>query len=222
MSSISSETTGRTRRVVSQAKTTKAKAMKAIDSSSKTTGQANKLAADGVGAVGVYLRADRCSVAMLAELHGVGIKVWSVYEKGYPTSDRYFSAEKGNTDGTAAAKFATSIAQPKGSQIYAAVDYDPDDSDPTGPTINGRISDYMSAFKAAIAPAGYVASVYGSGRTCRILISKGLAKTGWLTQSTGFAEYKKYKPLAGIVQLPRINNSWDGDDIPNPSVVGLW
>ena len=93
---------------------------------------------------------------------------------------------------------------------------------PQGPTINGPISDYMRAFQAAMQPAGYLASVYGSGRTCRILLSKGLAKTGWLAQSTGFAEYNVFKPKAGIVQLPRINNSWDGDDIPDPTVVGLW
>jgi hypothetical protein len=196
--------------------------MKALDSSSKTLGQAKSIAAAGYGAVGVYLRSDRCTAAMLAELHGAGLKVWSVYEKGYPTSDAYFSAAKGASDGKAAAAFAKSMGQPKGTQIYAAVDYDPDDSDPKGPTISGPISAYMKAFQAAIQPAGYVASIYGSGRTCRILLASGLAKTGWLTQSTGFAEYKKFKPVAGIVQLPRINNSWDGDDIPKPAIVGLW
>lgn|GEM_PF-1823625 len=198
------------------------KYMKAIDSSAKTTGQANNLAAAGIGAVGVYLRPDRCSVAMLAELHKAGLKVWSIYEKGFPTTDAYFSAAKGASDGNTAATFAKSMGQPQGTQIYPAVDYDPDDSNPSGPTINGRISDYMKAFQAAIKPAGYVASVYGSGRTCRILMAKGLAKTGWLTQSTGFAEYKIFKPKAGIVQGPRINNSWDSDDIPDPTVVGLW
>jgi hypothetical protein len=196
--------------------------MKAIDSSSKTTGKAKAIAAAGYGAVGVYLRPDRCTAAMIAELHGAGLKVWCVYEKGRPTSDAYFSAARGTTDGNAAAAFAKSMGQPKGGQIYAAVDYDPDDSDPSGPTINGRISAYMKAFQAAIKPAGYVPSVYGSGRTCRILMANGLAKTGWLTQSTGFAEYKKFKPIAGIVQLPAINSDWDGDDIPDPGVVGLW
>jgi hypothetical protein len=114
------------------------------------------------------------------------------------------------------------MEQPAGTQIYAAVDYDPDDSDASGPTINGPISTYMKAFQAAIQPAGYLASVYGSGRTCRILMANGLAQTGWLTQSTGFAEYSIFKPRAGIVQLPVINDNWDGDDIPDPTVVGLW
>jgi hypothetical protein len=196
--------------------------MNAIDSSAKTTGQANQLVAAGYGAVGVYLRPDRCDAAMIAELHTAGLKVWSIYEKGRPDRDDYFSAGQGAVDGNAAAAFATSMGQPNGTQIYAAVDYDPDDSDASGPTINGRISTYMKAFQAAIAPAGYLASVYGSGRTCRILIANGLAQTGWLTQSTGFAEYKIFKPRAGIVQLPAINDNWDGDDIPDPTVVGLW
>ena len=196
--------------------------MKAIDSSAKTTRQANNLAAAGYGAVGVYLRSDRCTAAMIAELHTAGLKVWSIYEKGHPDSNAYFTAAQGTSDGNAAAAFATSMGQPNGGQIYAAVDYDPDGSNPAGPTINGRISDYMKAFQAAIKPAGYVASVYGSGRTCRILMANGLAKTGWLTQSTGFAEYTTFKPKAGIVQLPAINNDWDGDDIPDPTVVGLW
>ncbi len=172
--------------------------MKAIDSSAKTTGQANNLAAAGYGAVGVYLRSDRCTAAMIAELHTAGLQVWSIYEKGYPTSDVYFSAAKGTSDGTAAATFAKSIGQPKGTQIYATVDYDPDDSDPNAPTISGPISAYMKAFQSAVKPAGYLASVYGSGRTCRILIANGLAKTGWLAQSTGFAEYNVFKPKAGI------------------------
>jgi len=191
--------------------------MKALDTSVKTTGQAKQIAAAGYQAVGVYLRPDRCTAAMLAELHSAGIKIWSVYEKGFPTSDAYFTAAQGTKDGTAAAAFATSVGQPKGGQIYAAVDYDPSLA-----AVNGGITAYMKAFQAAIKPAGYVSSVYASGRACRILIAAGLAKTGWLTQSTGFAEYKTFKPHAGIVQLPRITNNWDGDDIPDPTVVGLW
>jgi hypothetical protein len=42
----------------------------------------------------------------------------------------------------AAAAFAQSVGQPKGTQIYATVDYDPDDMNPKGPTINGPISSY--------------------------------------------------------------------------------
>jgi hypothetical protein len=85
--------------------------VKALDTSSETIGQAKKIAAAGCGAVGVYLRLDRCSAAMLAELHNGGLQVWSIYEKGYPTSDDYFSAYQGSIDGHAAAAFAQSMGQ---------------------------------------------------------------------------------------------------------------
>ena len=197
--------------------------MQAIDTSSVTVGQAQNIAASGYGAVGIYLRPDRCSSAMIAELHNAGVQVWSTYEKGYPTTSDYFSQTQGAIDGHAAAAFAKQILnQPAGSQIYATVDFDPDHNDPAGPTITGSISQYMRAFQAAVQPAGYLASIYGSGRTCRILIASGLAKSGWLCQSTSFADRNAFMPNAAIVQLQRVNNSWDGNDIPNPAVAGLW
>jgi hypothetical protein len=191
--------------------------MKALDSSAKTTGQAKNLAEAGYGALGVYLRSDRCTKAMIDELHGTGLKVWTVYERGYPTSDDYFTAAKGVSDGTVAARFAKSVGQPPKSLIYAAVDYNAK----TG-TIQTEISGYMESFGAAIAQEGYLPGVYGSGLTCRILIQMGLAKAGWLAQSTSFSEYKVYKPKAAIVQLARINNNWDGDEISDPAIAGLW
>lgn len=197
--------------------------MKALDTSTKTTGVAKSLAAEGYQAVGVYLRPDRCSAAMVAELHTAGLKVWSVYEKGYPTSDAYFTPARGAMDGEAAAKFAKqALGQPEGSLIYAAVDYDPDPNDESGPTIRGAISKYMAAFKAAIAPSGYKTGVYGSGRTCRILTQMGLADAGWLCQSRSFAEHAQFQPAAAIVQQPRINNSWDGDEVQQVELAGVW
>src|SRR5438046_2836518 len=134
--------------------------MKAIDSSAKTTGQADNLAAAGYGAVGVYLRSDRCTAAMIAELHSAGLQVWSIYEKGYPTSDAYLSAAKGTSDAAAAATFAKTIGQHKGTQIYDTVDDDTDDTNQHGHTINSLISANMMTFQSAIKPAGYLASVY--------------------------------------------------------------
>jgi hypothetical protein len=184
---------------------------------------AAKIAAEGYKAVGVYLRPDRCSVGMIAELKGAGLQIWSTYEKGFPTSDAYFSKLRGTLDGQTAAKFASkTLNQPAGSQIYATVDYDPDHGDATGPTICGAISDYLAAFKAEIESAGYVTGVYGSGRTCRILIKNGLAASGWLCQSTSFAEHVAFTPNAAIVQQPRITNNWDGDDVQNGARAGVW
>lgn len=197
--------------------------MKAIDTSDMTTGLAQTIVDAGYQAVGVYLRPDRCSAAMVAELRAAGLKIWSLYEKGHPTSDGFFSAKQGTIDGHAAASFATqTLVQPQGTQIYACVDYDPDHNDENGPTIRGVIADYMRAFGAAIAANGYVASVYGSGRTCRILTEIGLAQSGWLCVSSSFAEHADYRPHAAIVQSKVVSRNWDGDEVQDPKAAGLW
>jgi hypothetical protein len=197
--------------------------MKALDTSEDTTGMAPMIQKQGFEAVGVYLRPDRCTSAMITELHKAGLKIWSIYEKGHPTHDGYFSDRQGEADGRAAAAFAKdTLAQPAGSQIYATVDYDPDHSDPDGPTIRGLISQYMAAFKAAVGSAGYVAGVYGSGRTCRILMASGLAASGWLCVSSSFAEHGEFLPNAAIVQNGVINDNWDSDDVRKPDLAGMW
>ena len=196
--------------------------MKALDSSAKTTGKAKQIKQQGYEAVGVYLRSDRCSLPMIKDLQANGLKIWSMYEKGHPDHNDYFTAEQGDTDGKNAADFAQQMGQPAGTQIYATVDYNPDPKDASGPTINGRISDYMKAFQKAVKAKGYLASVYGSGRTCRILIAKGLAKTGWLCVSGDFAERAAFKPNASIVQTSELTSDWDADTIADPQKPGLW
>jgi hypothetical protein len=197
--------------------------MQALDSSEPTIGMASTIASKGNQAVGVYLRPDRCSAAMIAELHHANLQIWAMYEKGFPIHDRYFSGSQGLIDGHAAAAFAAqAISQPNGTLIYACVDYDPDHDDENGPTIRSLISDYMSAFRSAIAQAGYVAGVYGSGRTCRILMDSGLAASGWLSISKSFAEYADFRPRAAIVQTSVMNKSWDADSVQDPAAAGLW
>lgn len=197
--------------------------MQGLDTCEPTIGLASTIAAKGFEAVGVYLRPDRCSAAMISELHHAGLRIWSMYEKGFPTSDDYFSARQGLIDGHAAASFASQmISQPNGTQIYACVDYDPDSNDENGPTIRGVISEYMSAFKSALDQTGYVAAVYGSGRTCRILIDTGLASSGWLCVSRSFAEHEAFRLRAAIVQTSVINSNWDADTIQDQASAGLW
>jgi hypothetical protein len=197
--------------------------MKAMDTSKDTTGMLQQIQADGFQAVGIYLRSDRCSAAMIGELRGAGLKIWSTYEKGHPDHAGYFSQEQGKTDGIAAARFAkNTLNQPQGSIIFATVDFDPDHGDPTGPTIRGVISEYMAAFKTAVEAAGYFAGVYGSGRTCRILTASGLAESGWLCESSSYAEHDQYKPNAAIVQIDEINGDWDNDEVQNAALAGLW
>lgn len=168
--------------------------MKMIDTPEKTTGKAHDLKAHGVEAVGVYLRKDRCDKNMIDGLRSVGIKIVSVYEKGFPTKVTYFTASQGKIDGQKAVAFAQSIAQPLGSEIFSAVDYD------ASPKHMGQVRAYQEAFQKEVKKAGYLASVYGSGLVCKTLVKLGYAHSGWLSGSKGWAGYKDYEPVAAISQ----------------------
>ena len=105
-----------------------------------------------------------------------------------------FSAAKGEASGNEAGDYAENVIfQPADSAIYFSADFDPSESvvrDNIIPFFKG----VQKAFKAAAAAGrpSYHVGVYGSGRTCRILLEEGLATYTWITQSTGFAEYKKF------------------------------
>src|SRR4051812_35351567 len=106
--------------------------MKAIDSATKTTGKEGKIVAAGMGAVGLYLRPDRASLAMVQGLHKANLKCFSVYEKGFPTTGSYFTAAQGTGDAKKAVLFAAKIGQPKGKEIFFAVDFDAEAGDMAG------------------------------------------------------------------------------------------
>lgn len=194
--------------------------MKGLDTAQITTGKAQDIVDAGFEAVGIYLREDRAPKEMVDELLSVGLQIWSIYEKGRPIETGYFSTEQGEIDGDRAVAYANVLGQTSGSQIYATADYDPSEDD-----VNGPITDYMTAFHAKVRAAGYLASIYSSGRCCRMLIEKGIAHTGWLSESTGFAEHEDFTPNASIVQSVGSTHTGlnaDLDDIPDPVVAGLW
>jgi len=171
--------------------------MKALDVASVTTGHAHELQALGYEAVGVYLRPDRTTLEMIQGLHSVGIKIFSVYEKGKPISVKYFTAAQGKKDGAAAVAFAKKIGQPAGKEIFSAVDYDANWA-----TDGDAITAYQKAFREVVKAAGYLASVYGSGVVCSHLVNAGWAHSGWLSQSKGWAGYKDFLSKASIIQGP--------------------
>jgi hypothetical protein len=191
--------------------------MKAFDTADITTGHAHDIQALGYGAVGIYLRADRAPLAMITGLRSVGLKIFSIWEKGHPTSVDYFTAAQGKADGEAAAAYAKTIGQPAGTQIYACVDYDANwDSE------GHAITAYFEAFHTAVKSHGFLSSVYGSGTVCEKLVNLGFAHFGYLAQSTGFSGYQSYKPKAAIVQGPTatvLHFDVDTDTIVNMAAV---
>jgi len=172
--------------------------MKALNvNSGIMVGHAHELQSLGFGAVLIYLRSDRVSREMVDGLHSVGIKVGAVYESGLPVSASYFSAAHGQHDANQALIMAKMLGMPNHSQIFTAVDYDASIDD-----INGPISAYQSAFRMTVGgtQGPYLTSVYGSGLVCETLIAKGIAHTGWLSGSTGWAGYASFRPKAAIIQ----------------------
>ena len=192
--------------------------MRAFDVATDTTGKAHEILNEGYKAVGVYLRKDRCSKSMIDGLHSLVIKVFSIWESGYPTKASYFSIAKGHEDGANACHFAASIGQPKGTEIFTAFDFDASEQEIDGPCL-----DYMKAFRFECQNAGYVASAYGSGDLLSDYIRQGVCHSGFLAQSTGWGGYQAFTRQCSILQGPSetvIGLDVDLDTIFDPRV--LW
>lgn len=122
-----------------------------------------------------------------------GIRIVSVWESGKPTASAYFTKAQGTADGKDAYQLAERIGQPKGTPIYFAVDYDATEGE-----VNGPITHYFDGVGLGLADAqalssgSYGIGVYGSGRTCRLLISSNRSSWSWLAQSAGWAEHGTY------------------------------
>lgn len=104
-----------------------------------------------------------------------------------------FSESQGKSAGRNAFSYAQSVIfQPTGSGIYFAVDYDASVND-----LKDRIIPFFRGIQATfqeLSAGGpnYRVGVYGSGRTCRMLLEEQLVELTWITQSIGFAEYQKF------------------------------
>ena len=180
--------------------------MKGIDVQVDTTGKGEQLKEIGVEFVGLYLRQDRTSAAMCMDLAHHGIKRLSIYEKGYPTSRAYFVAAQGGTDAARAVAVARLVGMPAG-EIFFCVDYDASVSD------LDAIDAYFVAARKVLSGTGYLASIYGSGMVCNHLVNKGLAHSGYLSGSKGWAGYAMFLPKAAVVQGAEITNFCGGLDV---------
>jgi hypothetical protein len=119
-----------------------------------------------------------------------GVALTAVYQnrQNQPAD---FSAAKGEASGNEAGDYAENVIfQPADSAIYFSADFDPSES-----VVRENIIPFFKGVKKAFKAAAvggrplYHAGVYGSGRTCRILLEEGLATYTWITQSTEFSEY---------------------------------
>jgi hypothetical protein len=122
-----------------------------------------------------------------------GVALAAVYQnRQNQPSD--FSESKGEASGKEAYDYAENVIfQPADSAIYFSADFDPSEA-VVRDNIVAFFKGIQKAFKAAADDGKpiYQVGIYGSGRTCRILMEEGLVTYTWITQSTGFAEYKKF------------------------------
>lgn len=175
-----------------------------VDASVTTTSALDCLAKANIKTViRYYSRRSASKVIKRPEAEAIvarGLRLCVVYEV---TSDlSYFTRASGLLDGGAACRYAQQvIGQPHGSAIYFAIDFDSID-----PAIETNVIDYFTAIGEQVKAAGspYRIGVYGSGRTCRVILDRNLADLAWLSQSIGWSEYQVFKESGrwALLQLP--------------------
>jgi len=133
-------------------------------------------------------------------LSKAGLYIVSVFESGFPTSVKYFTAAQAHDDASVAYARAKAAGQPDGTAIYFAVDFDAEAGDlPT-------IKSYFETVVALMAKLGtYEVDAYGSGAVIEYLKGLGLIKKGWLAQSRGWSKYEDESLRAEIVQGGEMN-----------------
>jgi hypothetical protein len=169
--------------------------LKGLDTTIELTRHAEALKRQGYDFALRYYSHNSAKNLLLGEARALctaGLRIGVVWETS-GTRAGFFSRAQGLADGAAAFRMAKeSIAQPYGSAIYFAVDYDPTQAD-----IDGVISNYFTGVHAALYVAAegqpsYQVGVYGSGLCCGALVERGMAAFSWLSHSTGFAGSRQY------------------------------
>jgi Domain of unknown function (DUF1906) len=148
-------------------------------------------------------------------LSGLGIKIVAVWES-HSRNPVHFSYDSGFGDATTAYREAKMVAQPPGSAIYFAVDFDAQ-----GPSFE-RVDEYFRGVQAGLAAASggspeYAVGVYGSGAVCDAVKHAGLARYSWLSNSfawTGSTGYEDWNIRQGG-PWPELSVSHDGDEAKN-------
>jgi peptidoglycan hydrolase-like protein with peptidoglycan-binding domain len=170
---------------------------KGMDASTNCANFASKIAAGRIKFVVRYYSRSSTKALSREEARALtdeGLQIMTVYQD---SNDRpqFFNQAIGATQAEKALELAAKVGQPAGSAIYFAVDFDP-----TPPDARGCVMEYFHAVHDTLAGSPYAAGVYGSGLTCRAIRDAGFAKFTWLSQSTGFREYRAFLPQADVVQ----------------------
>jgi hypothetical protein len=190
---------------------------KGFDTTQDITSHAAAIKAGNYDFVARYLSQSHWKVINTQEaaaISAAGLGLVLVYEDA-PTASDYFSFGRGQADGTRASQQAVLIGAPTGTVLYFAVDYDASSSDISGPItqyFNG-VAGALKSFTAANS-TGYTTGVYGSGATCSSITAAGLAKCGWLAQSSGWSGHDTYTGWSIRQGMPAIiaGLSVDPDD----------
>jgi hypothetical protein len=133
------------------------------------------------------------SASEVQRLSSLGVKIVTVYESHSRRAD-YFSYASGYNDAISAYRQARTVAQPSGSAIYFAVDFNARGQD------LAQVDQYFRGVAAGFNAAGagkpdYKVGVYGSGAVCDLMRRERLAQYAWLSGSTawegssGFADW---------------------------------
>lgn len=130
----------------------------------------------------------------------LGLKIVTVWESHSHRPD-YFSYASGYGDALNAYRQAKAVAQPSGSAIYFAVDFNA-----RGPDL-APVDQYFRGVAAGFAAAGggkpeYKVGVYGSGAVCDMVKGARLAQYSWLSGSTAWEGSPGYANWS-IRQIPQ-------------------
>jgi hypothetical protein len=167
----------------------------AFDSTQDCSRKAADLRAAGYRTVIRYYSMSAWKRIGAAEAHAltrVGLRLAVTYQdRQNQVAD--FSEPKGRLAGQNAFNYAQSvIMQPVDSGIYFSVDFDPSEQQ-----VTNNVIPFFDGVRSAMRAANnnttpYRIGVYGSGRTCRMVMAAQLAEFAWLSQSTGFAEHQSF------------------------------
>ncbi len=118
-------------------------------------------------------------------LSSLGLKIVAVWES-HSRDPGYFSYSSGYNDAMTAYRQARAVAQPAGSAIYFAIDFD------ARSQALAVVDQYFRGIAAGFATASggkaeYKVGVYGSGAVCDAVKRAGLAQYSWLSNSIAWA-----------------------------------